>query len=325
MKKWMILLMTLALFGICLTAAAESSPAVTDVPVAGLLLTWPEAFSEAKGTILADGGTEAVPGIYYTYWYYCAASPEDTRRLMNENSSALKSEFLFYTFSVWDNQGVDEAVQKLNEVGFTLSEKDMILLREVNDWKFFLYMAYNPAFGVGLAHEYAIEYAMLCNMKDEIASAFTCYVPFNEYGDISNHIVRFEGTDLDGNPVSSQALFEKNQVTMVNIWATWCAPCVEELKTLQSIHARNQDNGCAVVGVLVDGDIEKARRLVMENGITYPVIAVPRGFSMIFPYSVLPTTFYVDQDGTFLETKFSGTYEDMYEDILLYYRDQLRQ
>ena len=55
---------------------------------------------------------------------------------------------------------------------------------------------------------------------------------------------------------------------------------------------------------------------------SYPVILVPKEFTMVFPYSVLPTTFYADRSGTFLETKFSGAYPEMYEDVLLALRDQ---
>ena len=160
-------------------------------------------------------------------------------------------------------------------------------------------------------------------MKDEIAAAFTCSVPFNEFGDMTERIIRFEGTDLDGNPVSSETLFGENKMTLVNIWATWCGPCINELSELQAIHTRNQDKGCAVVGLLIDDDIEKARQLISENGITYPVILVPKEFSMIFPYQAIPTSFYVDGNGKFMETKFTGAYPEMYEDVLMAMLDQI--
>ena len=43
---------------------------------------------------------------------------------------------------------------------------------------------------------------------------------------------------------------------------------------------------------------------------------------MRFPFSAYPTTFYVDSSGTFLETKFTGAYPDMYEDVLTMYLNQ---
>ena len=206
--------------------------------------------------------------------------------------------------------------------GFSLEEENMIQLGELNAWKFYLYMAYNPDFAGLVTPEYADEYAALCGMKDEIASAFTCYVPFNEYGEMDNHVIRVTGTDLDGNPVSLEELCSQHAVSLVNIWATWCGPCINELSGLQAIYTRNLDNDCGMIGLMIDQDIEEARELLSENGITYPIILVPKEFSMAFPYSVVPTTFYADRNSAFLGTKFNGVFLDMYEDILVFLREQ---
>lgn len=323
MKKIVSMLLALVLCAGCLCAAAEeAAPVVTEMPVAGLTMNWPAAFSETEGSVFAAGVSDLEDGIYYAYWYYCAASREDAQRLMKENPSALKSDYLFYTFSVAQNKALSDAVGELNRKGFSIAEEDMIPLGSLDSWSFYLCMAYSPDFAAVAEPVYADEYAALCGMKDEIAAAFSCSVPFNEYGDLTERIIRFKGTDLDGHPVSSEALFSQNKVTMVNIWATWCAPCVGELSALQDIHARNLDKGCAVVGLMIDDDVEEARRLVTENGITYPMIVVPREFSMVFPYKVVPTTFYVDHSGKFLETKLSGAFLDLYEDVLLAMLDQ---
>lgn len=50
---------------------------------------------------------------------------------------------------------------------------------------------------------------------------------------------------------------------------------------------------------------------------------MPKEFSMVFPYQVIPTSFYVDGNGKFMETKFSGAYPEMYEDILIAMLDQI--
>lgn len=319
MKKTVTTLLALLLCVCCAFASGEGDPTVTDMPVAGLKLTWPKAFTETRGTVVADGAYDLEGGVWYAYWYYCAPSPEETARLMKENPMALKSDYLFYTFSVAQDQPVSDVVKKLNQMGLSIAEEEMILLGSADAWKFYLCMGYSQSFAESIPAEYAQEYEALCSMKDEIAAGFTCSVPFNEYGDLKDRIVRFEGTDLDGNPVSSEELFGKNKVTMANIWATWCGPCVGELADLQAIHARNRDKGCTVVGLLVDDNLEEARRLVKEYGITYPIVVVPQNFAMFFPFSAFPTTFYVDNTGKFLETKFVGAYPDMYEDVLLTY------
>ena len=306
----------------CVCAAAEEAPVTTDMPVAGLRMTWPQAFTEIKGAVMADSVSYLDNGIYYAYWYYCAAAPDEARQLIAKGSQRLKSDFLFYTFSVGEKMDTAETVRLLNNQGFSLQAEDLVLLGELDNWKFYLSMAYNPEFANLVDPEYAEEYASLCDMKFEIAAAFSCYVPFNEYGDLSGRVIQIAGEDLDGNPVSLEELFSQHAVSLVNVWATWCGPCISELPELQAIYARNLENDCGVIGLLIDRDIEEARALIEENGITYPVLLVPKEFTMVFPYSVIPTTFYADRSGTFLETKFSGAFPEMYEDVLLALRDQ---
>lgn len=322
MKKLLMILMAILLCASCVCAAAEEEQVTTDMPVAGLRMIWPEAFVKTKGAVMADGVSYLDNGIYYAYWYYCAAAPDEARQLIAKGSQRLKADYLFYTFSVGENMDVSETVRFLNELGFGLQAEDLVLLGELDDWKFYLCMAYNPDFSNHVEPEYAEEYASLCGMKDEIAAAFTCSVPFNEYGDLSNRVIRMNGADLDGNPVSLEDLFGEHAVSLVNVWATWCGPCVSELSALQAIYARNLENDCGVIGLLIDQNIDEARALIAENGITYPVVLVPKEFSMVFPYSAIPTTFYVDRGGTFLETKFTGAYPEMYEDVLITLRDQ---
>lgn len=324
MKKLATLFLALILCAGCLCAAAEeNAPMVTDMPVAGLTMRWPLALTETKGSVFADGAYDLDGGIYYAYWYYCAAPRADALRLMEEDPSALPAAILFYTFSVAQNKPLSELVEYLNSLGLNITEEDLAPIGEQDDWHFYLCMGLDPDFAAAAAPEYAEEYAALGGMREEIAASFACSVPFNEYGDLSGRIIRFEGTDLDGNPVTSEALFAQNKVTLVNIWATWCGPCVGELSELQAIHLRSREKGCAVVGLMIDDDVEAARRLVQENGITYPIVLVSGEFSMVFPFSAIPTTFYVDGSGRFMETKFTGAYPDMYEDALYGMLEQL--
>ena len=105
--------------------------------------------------------------------------------------------------------------------------------------------------------------------------------------------------DLSGNPVSA-AEFD-GQVVLVNFWATWCTPCIEEMPMLSSLHQIYSDRGFEVVGIALD-DPEKAVDFVAQLEIDYPVlvgttdaILVGRRFGNragMLPYSVL-----VDSEG----------------------------
>jgi peroxiredoxin len=69
------------------------------------------------------------------------------------------------------------------------------------------------------------------------------------------------------------ALWDLNgKLFLVNFWATWCAPCIEEMPALQSLHAKFKDRGFQVVGIAVDDTEENVREVVQRYGITYPII-----------------------------------------------------
>ena len=53
--------------------------------------------------------------------------------------------------------------------------------------------------------------------------------------------ISFQTTDLDGNAVDSKDLFAKNKITMINIWGTYCGPCVEEMPEIEVISKEYAD------------------------------------------------------------------------------------
>jgi thiol-disulfide isomerase/thioredoxin len=60
---------------------------------------------------------------------------------------------------------------------------------------------------------------------------------------------------------------------LLNVWATWCAPCREEIPVLQALHDEHGPRGLVVVGVRVDapGEAGAIRSFLRETGATYPV------------------------------------------------------
>ena len=128
--------------------------------------------------------------------------------------------------------------------------------------------------------------------------------------------VSFTATDLEGNPVSSEEIFAQNEITMLNLWATWCGPCKMELPELQQISLRLQEKGCNVVGLLTDNNPEETQKLLAENGITYPVYYAPSDIYNLFPVEGIPTTLFIGRDGTVLCKAVVGAQVDVYEGVL---------
>ena len=70
--------------------------------------------------------------------------------------------------------------------------------------------------------------------------------------------ISFEGTDLNGNTVTSSEIFGNNKVTMVNLWSSTCKGCEDELAQLQDLGDRVAGAGGQVIGVIMDTDMDNA-------------------------------------------------------------------
>ncbi len=319
MKKIISLILILAVCSCCFGTFAENAKTTEEIPVAGLNMTYPQSFRDARGLIGTDGPMKLTDSVYLTYWYYTAVTEEEYQAVMEDNQGQLqgRTAMMYYVFSIGDSESFSDVAGEINDLtGWGLTAENAAEIGQAENWKFYLYMAPEEDFGNGVEQEYADEYTALCGMRDEIASSYTFSVPFNEYGRMDGEIIRFTATDLDGNPVSSADIFNQNNVTMINIWATWCGPCISELAELQAIHTRFREKDCGIVGLLIDTDVEEARRLINENGITYPVYLAGQQLNNVIPFEAVPTSFFADRSGAFLGTKFTGAYPELYESAL---------
>ncbi|HEX8358668.1 MAG TPA: TlpA disulfide reductase family protein [Longimicrobium sp.] len=110
----------------------------------------------------------------------------------------------------------------------------------------------------------------------------------------------FEAVALEGaRPVSLKAL--RGRPVLLNVWATWCHPCRQEIPALQKIHQTRK--GLEVVGVSIDepGQDAEIRSFLRQYGATYPVWLDPDDrVASTFATVGVPTTFLIGADGTLL-------------------------
>jgi len=111
----------------------------------------------------------------------------------------------------------------------------------------------------------------------------------------------FQLPALTGPPVELSAL--RGHLVLVNFWATWCAPCVAEMPSLDRLHRRLRDEGLVVLAVAVDEDADVLRRWVEARRLTLAILHDPRGRDVAARYGVsgYPVSFLVDRDGRVLE------------------------
>ena len=96
---------------------------------------------------------------------------------------------------------------------------------------------------------------------------------------------------------------QRGKVVLLNIWATWCRPCRQEIPALQALYDRRRAEGLEVIGVSVDarGEEEKIRDFATQYGMSYPVWLDPdERVATTFLAIGVPATYLIARDGTLL-------------------------
>jgi peroxiredoxin len=107
--------------------------------------------------------------------------------------------------------------------------------------------------------------------------------------------------DLAGQAVRLSAY--RGQVVLVNIWATWCPPCREEMPSMERLHERLKDRGFVLLAVSQDeGPVAGVKAFVDQMKLTFPVLVDPEG-EVGRKYGIwgFPESFLVDRDGRIVE------------------------
>ena len=93
----------------------------------------------------------------------------------------------------------------------------------------------------------------------------------------------------------------RGRVVLVNFWATWCPPCVQEMPSLERLHRALGGEGLSVLGVSVDEDEAAVREFVSRHGMTFPILRDPGGRTAAsYRTTGYPETFVIGPDGTIL-------------------------
>jgi peroxiredoxin len=91
---------------------------------------------------------------------------------------------------------------------------------------------------------------------------------------------------------------QRGRIVLVNFWATWCPPCLEEMPAMERLWRKHKDAGFVLVAVSVDADPKKVAPFVTEHALTFPV-ALDTKMAVADRYGVraLPSSFIVDKAG----------------------------
>ncbi len=121
----------------------------------------------------------------------------------------------------------------------------------------------------------------------------------------------FDRQTLEGEDLQLSEL--KGQVVILDFWARWCQPCMQELPHIQEFWEEVEGEGVLVIGVNQDGSPEVARQVVKDKGLTFPIV-FDKNHSIGKDYRVggIPTLVVIDTQGKVLG-RYVGSHPDIKE------------
>jgi len=115
----------------------------------------------------------------------------------------------------------------------------------------------------------------------------------------------FQLSDLDGRTL--QLSDYRGKVVVLNFWATWCAPCVQEMPSLNRLVETLGPRGVAVLAVSVDDDEQALRQFVAKNQLKMAVLRDPNGkVSASYQTFQYPETYILDRQGRLVQKVIGG-------------------
>ena len=147
---------------------------------------------------------------------------------------------------------------------------------------------------------------------------------------VVDNLYGFTANDLNGNQYTGE-IFGEYDVTILNHWAVWCGPCLQELPHLQQMYATYESQGINVMGLFgVDSNntIASGIEISEQYGLTYPSIVANDSqmlVDLVNSCQFIPNTFFIDSEGNILEWVVGGLSYDEFENKALGWQERLAE
>ena len=112
---------------------------------------------------------------------------------------------------------------------------------------------------------------------------------------LSDDNYNWEVESLDGE--KSLLADHKGKVIFLNLWATWCPPCIAEMPSIQDLYDKYKDNEQVVFLIVSNEKVEKVSAFMKKRGFTFPVQVTHYQLPKPFYTESIPTTFLVSKSG----------------------------
>lgn len=115
----------------------------------------------------------------------------------------------------------------------------------------------------------------------------------------------------------------RGKYVLLNFWATWCVPCVQEVPSLNRLQQEFESNGLVVLGISVDEDKDAYEQFLDRFDITFPTVRDPEmAVASLYGTNMYPETYLIDREG-FVVRKYIGGENWMRPEIVNYLRSLL--
>ena len=162
--------------------------------------------------------------------------------------------------------------------------------------------------------------ATACRGNDPTPDTAAPSAPSGPLGNSSaaDESLKFSAKDLGGVTVT-ESVFKDHALTMVNVWGTFCGPCIREMPELGQLSKDLESEGFQIIGIITDSVaggfvpinyvLEDARSIILQTGADYRHLIPSESLYDRFlqGVSAVPTTFFVDSDGRTIGDPYVGS------------------
>lgn len=138
--------------------------------------------------------------------------------------------------------------------------------------------------------------------SSDVSTSVATQTPNNVFG-------TFSVSDINGNTVT-ESVFSQAELTLVNIWGSYCSPCIEEMPALASLAETYKPQGFQIVGILSDAldssgtpsedVLSTAKEIIAQTGASYPQLIpdIDMATGVLQGIQYIPTSVFVNKNGS---------------------------
>ena len=314
-------------------------PSETTVPVQdsyeyaymGLKFTLPKDLlkqmdEQSIAMVTKEDWTDDADAVKYAYFSWCTMTEEQKNAEVDKIGTGydewMDSLAKAGVLGMYD----EESQEKLDEITGCTDHKE---LGSSSDGKYKYYLSINKDADETLRNEIEEIDAEITDMAPfQQISVFEEAQDTDSSADDATSVGSFETTGIGGDTYTEK-VFSDYDLTLVNIFTTWCSPCVNEIPELEKLYQEMKEKGVGVVGVVldtVDADgnqdedtVKKAEILREKTKASYPFL-IPDSTMMngrLNGISAFPETFFVDKNGNIVGETYTGSHSlDEWKEIV---------